>query len=212
MFSPSGTQGLCSFPATLSASATSSVAAFVHCQSVGQNNRVEWLLSFSKMTNIHRQCSFFRISFPAGAKMLHSPANQMSACHMHHHCAHHLNARQNQSSAHNARATPAPPTFQPTSNGRKTARSTLPPSMAAIPVCLLLAHAPALPAEYIGEPCMIPVSCVTTAKLSPPGSSMSATNRGLVRGLVSPFSKYNTGVSCVSGAELCLLIPLCGID
>ena len=52
---------------------------------------------------------------------------------------------------------------------------------------LLLAHVLALPADCVGEPCVVPVSWVTTAKLSPPGSSMSATNpaQGLVRGLVS---------------------------
>ena len=103
--------------------------------------------------------------------------------HMHHPArAHHLNARQNQSSAHSARATPFPPSGPPTSYGREAA--TL---MAAIPVCLLLAHVLAFPSDYIGEPCMVPVSCVTTAKLSPPGSSMSATNRGLYKGLYLHF-------------------------
>ena len=57
-------------------------------------------------------------------------------------------------------------------------------------VCaLLLAHVFALPSGYVGEPCMVPVSYVTTAKLSPPGSIMSATNWGLVQGLVTvPFT------------------------
>ena len=56
------------------------------------------------------------------------------------------------------------------------------------PVCLLLAHVLALPSDYVGEHCMVPVSRVTTEKLSPPGSSMSATKGGgLVQGLASPF-------------------------
>ena len=41
--------------------------------------RLAWLFSFLKMTNILRQCPFGG-SFPAGAKMLDSPTNQMAAC------------------------------------------------------------------------------------------------------------------------------------
>ena len=45
----------------------------------------------------------------------------------------------------------------------------------------------ALPSDCVGEPCVVPVTLVTTAILSPPGSSMSATtNRSpLPSGLVS---------------------------
>ena len=69
-------------------------------------------------------------------------------------------------------------------------------------------HVLALPSDYVGEPCTVPVSSVTTGKLSPPVSSMSATHRGLVRGLVSlqpPFPRYDTKVSYVSGADICVL-------
>ena len=49
--------------------------------------------------------------------------------------------------------------------------------MAVTPVCLLLAHVLELPSHYVAESCIVPVSCITTAKLPPPGSSVSATNR-----------------------------------
>ena len=103
-----------------------------------------------------------------------------------------LNARQNYSSAYNSRATLAPPTR-------------------AGSHCLLLAHVLAFPSDYVGESGVVLVSCVTIVKLSSPGSSMSATNRGRacmracishLNWLVSPFSRYDTGVGCISGAEL----------
>ena len=53
----SGTQGLLnSFPATLLAFSnvvSGCIRSLPECQSIRQSNRVDWLVSFSKMTNIH---------------------------------------------------------------------------------------------------------------------------------------------------------------
>ena len=54
---------------------------------------------------------------------------------------------------------------------------------------LLLAH---VPSDCSGEPCVVPVSCVTTAELSSPGSSMSATKQGLVQERLAGVSHCKT--------------------
>ena len=125
------------------------------CRSIRQSNRVDWLLSFSKMTSIFRQCPFGN-SFPARAKILCSPTNQMPAS----------TATSRSYIWMRAKITGTPPT---------NTRVILAPPTLSISVisCLLLAHVLAL----------VPVSRVTTPQLSSPGSSMSATNRGLVQGL-----------------------------
>ena len=163
MFSPSGTQGLLNgFSATLLAFSnvvSDCMCSLPVCRSIRQSNRVDWLLSFSKMTSIFRQCPFGD-SFPARAKILCSSTNQMPASTATSPLLH-LNARQNyRYPAHNTREILAPPTLY------------LWWSLLCLS-CLLLAHVLAL----------VPVSHVTTPQLSPPGSSMSATNRGLVQGL-----------------------------
>ena len=61
-----------------------------------------------------------------------------------------------------------------------------------------------MPSDCAGEPCVVPVSCVTTAELSPPGFSMSATNQGLVQErLVSlTVPAHVAGFSMVVSLEL----------
>ena len=58
-------------------------------------------------------------------------------------------------------------------------------------------------------------SCVTTGKLSPPGSSISATNQGLVQELVLAgfffFLVWRWNWSCLWSWALCFLTSLCGI-
>ena len=107
--------------------------------------------------------------------------------HLHHHHLH-LNARQNYvyvrmcstaaDPAH-SRAEPAPPIVM-------AGRQLQPWVMVVIPVCLLMSSVLALPSVCVGEPCMVPVGYITTAKPSPPSSSMSEpTRRGLCEVLVS---------------------------
>ena len=83
---------------------------------------------------------------------------------------------------------------------------------------LLLAH---VPSDCSGEPCVVPVSCVTTAELSSPGSSMSATKQGLVQEWLVSLTVKLAGFSifliwhwswwCLWSWALCFLISLCGI-
>ena len=160
MFSPSGTQGLLNgFSATLLAFSnvvSDCMCSLPVCRSIRQSNRVDWLLSFSKMTSIFRQCPFGD-SFPARAKIICSPTNQMPASTATSPLLH-LNARQNyRYPAHNTRTILAPPTLS------------IYGGHCCVFSCLLLAHVLAL----------VPVSRVTTPQLSSPGSSMSATNRGV---------------------------------
>ena len=66
----------------------------------------------------------------------------------------------------------------------------------------------ALPSDYVSEPCMVPVSCVSRTKLSPPGSSMSVCNQCMwacVSDLNYLDSRYDTRVRCISEAELSIL-------
>ena len=114
LFSPSGIQGLLNgFSATLLAFSnvvSDCMCSLPVCRSIRQSNRVDWLLSFSKMTSIFRQCPFGD-SFPARAKILCSPTNQMPASTATSPLLH-LNARQNyRYPAHNAREILAPPTL-----------------------------------------------------------------------------------------------------
>ena len=129
----------------------------------------------------------FRDSFPAGAKMPCSPTNQIAAftCVTCTTCiwmrAKTMYVRMCSSAAGPAhsRAEPAPPIVM-------AGRQLQPWVMVVIPVCLLVSSVLALPSECVGEPCMVPVGYITTAKLSPPSSSMSEpTRRGLWEVLVS---------------------------
>ena len=70
----------------------------------------------------------------------------------------------------------------------------------SLPESLPLAHVLVLPSDFVNEPCMVPVSGVTTAKLTPPGSSMSATDQGLVKKACTR--------ACIFGAEVCVFYTL----